>query len=237
MIITYNFKGKQYPIYGDGEIAKQNAVIESFYRIYNKDNLIKFLYNYTGDHNHILNSLIGYINEYNKNKFNKTLSGVVDNIERNVIIELTKVYNTTTRSSINQTRRVITGNNNNNKSVIVSDSMINGIPERDGFEYIQIWSEPVQNIGNISLDNGTIFRINKYEPGVAARWHQTDTMDYAIVLSGEMWMEMEEGEVHLKPGDTVVQNGTIHNWSNRGSETCIIAFVLIGDNKYNLNKL
>jgi mannose-6-phosphate isomerase-like protein (cupin superfamily) len=42
-----------------------------------------------------------------------------------------------------------------------------------------------------------------------------------------MWMEMEDGEVHLKPGDVVIQRGTLHNWNNRGTEPCVMAFVLI----------
>jgi len=59
--------------------------------------------------------------------------------------------------------------------------------------------------------------------------HTTDTIDYGIVLSGEVWLELDDGaEVHLKPGDCVVQNGTRHAWRNKGSETCVMAFVMVG---------
>ncbi len=59
--------------------------------------------------------------------------------------------------------------------------------------------------------------------------HTTDTIDYGIVLSGETWLELDDGvEVHLKPGDCVVQNGTRHAWRNRGSKPCVMAFVLVG---------
>lgn len=59
--------------------------------------------------------------------------------------------------------------------------------------------------------------------------HITDTVDYNIVLSGEMWMEVDDGvEVHLKPFDCVVQNGTRHGWRNKGSENCVIASFIIG---------
>ena len=59
--------------------------------------------------------------------------------------------------------------------------------------------------------------------------HTTDTVDFDIILSGELWMELDDGaEVHLKPGDCVVQNGTRHAWRNRGNETCIMASFLIG---------
>ena len=47
------------------------------------------------------------------------------------------------------------------------------------------------------------------------------------VLSGELWLQLEEEEVLLKAGDVVVQRGTKHSWQNRGSEPCIIAFILI----------
>lgn len=57
--------------------------------------------------------------------------------------------------------------------------------------------------------------------------HATDTVDYAIVLSGEITMLMDEEDVHLKAGDILIQRGTNHAWSNRGTEPCVIAFVLI----------
>ncbi len=51
--------------------------------------------------------------------------------------------------------------------------------------------------------------------------HTTDTVDYGIVVSGEIWPELDDGaEVHLKQGDCVVRNGTRHAWRNRSSETC-----------------
>jgi mannose-6-phosphate isomerase-like protein (cupin superfamily) len=47
------------------------------------------------------------------------------------------------------------------------------------------------------------------------------------VISGEIDMELDESTVHLKAGDVLVQRGTIHNWVNRGTVPCVIAFVLI----------
>ena len=59
--------------------------------------------------------------------------------------------------------------------------------------------------------------------------HTTDTIDYGIVISGEIWLELDDGaEVHLKPGDCVVQNGTRHAWRNRGADPCVMAWVMIG---------
>jgi len=64
-------------------------------------------------------------------------------------------------------------------------------------------------------------------PGVSPRNHRTDSIDYAVVMSGEVDMILDDTTVHLNAGDVLVQRGTIHNWINRGTEPCVIAFVLI----------
>ena len=59
--------------------------------------------------------------------------------------------------------------------------------------------------------------------------HTTDTVDYGIVLEGEVWLELDDGkQVHLKPHDVVVQNGTRHAWRNKSDKPVNMAFVLIG---------
>lgn len=63
--------------------------------------------------------------------------------------------------------------------------------------------------------------------GETAGMHTTRSLDYAIVVSGEIWAVMDEGETLLRPGDVLVQRGTRHGWSNRGSEPALVAFVLI----------
>ena len=73
-------------------------------------------------------------------------------------------------------------------------------------------------------------------PGVAAYMepdnpgmHTTDTIDFEYVLAGEVWLELDNGqEVHLRAGDTVVQNGTRHAWRNKSSEPCRLVVCLIG---------
>ncbi len=57
--------------------------------------------------------------------------------------------------------------------------------------------------------------------------HRTETIDYAIILSGEITMLLDEGEVLLKAGDVLVQCGTNHAWSNRSNAPCVVAFVLL----------
>jgi hypothetical protein len=57
--------------------------------------------------------------------------------------------------------------------------------------------------------------------------HNTHTVDYALVLDGEIWALMDEGETLLKAGDCLIQRGTNHAWSNRSDRACRVAFILI----------
>ena len=57
--------------------------------------------------------------------------------------------------------------------------------------------------------------------------HRTRSVDYAIVLSGEVDLMLDETSVHLKPGDVIVQQATNHGWVNRGAQPCRILFVLM----------
>ena len=137
-------------------------------------------------------------------------------------------------------RRVVTGHDDSGKAVVQIDEVCrNVISRRERHHSCVVWSTasfPVNNSGNDDESarpvgalppDGTVFRIIEYGPGVAPRNHRTSTIDYAVVISGEIDMELDEGTVHLKSGDVLVQRGTIHNWVNRGSEPCVIAFVLI----------
>lgn len=101
--------------------------------------------------------------------------------------------------------------------------------------------------------NGTVLRVVEFPPDITWRdkansrdafksigaghvadkssadpmMHRTSTVDYAIVLKGEIYAVMEQGETHLKAGDILVQRGTNHSWSVRGHEPAIVAFVLV----------
>ncbi|OGA37848.1 MAG: hypothetical protein A3G24_08515 [Betaproteobacteria bacterium RIFCSPLOWO2_12_FULL_62_13] len=57
--------------------------------------------------------------------------------------------------------------------------------------------------------------------------HRTETIDYAVVLSGEIYLLLDEQDVHLKAGDVVIQRGTNHAWSNRSDKPCLMLYVLI----------
>jgi len=139
-----------------------------------------------------------------------------------------------------QVRRVVTGHDATGRAVAKSDEIAqNLISTRPGATSCVVWTTegfPVDNDGEAdqglrsvgtTLDNGTVFRILELAPGVSPRNHRTDSIDYAVVMSGEVDMVLDETTVHLKAGDVLVQRGTIHNWVNRGTEPCVIAFVLI----------
>ncbi len=82
-------------------------------------------------------------------------------------------------------------------------------------------------LGTAPPPNGTRFTVNDFAPGNRGVMHRTETLDYVLVLSGEIEMEMEGSSVKLKAGDVMVQRGTVHGWYNRGSEVARVAFVLI----------
>jgi mannose-6-phosphate isomerase-like protein (cupin superfamily) len=72
---------------------------------------------------------------------------------------------------------------------------------------------------------GMVAYLEPDNPGM----HTTDTIDFEVVLSGEVILELDDGvEKVLRPGDTVVQNGTRHRWRNRGIEPAVLAAFLIG---------
>ncbi len=143
-------------------------------------------------------------------------------------------------------RRVVTGHDDRGSAkVIVDGEAMNIRPSPTPGQYSTLmWctdsmpcdmpvGEGAEDMGNRILGtyppvNGTRFMIAEYPPGNTARMHRTETIDYIIVLDGEIDMELDEGRmVHLKRGDVMIQRGTYHAWINRGSETCRMAFVLI----------
>jgi quercetin dioxygenase-like cupin family protein len=137
-------------------------------------------------------------------------------------------------------RRVVTGHDQDGRAVVTIDEMSrNVISSRPNHSSCVVWSTgefPTDNSTEAdggarqvatTDPNGTVFRLVEYQPGVAPRNHRTDSVDYAVVLSGEIDMEIDGTMVHLKAGDVLVQRGTVHNWINRGTVPCVIAFVLV----------
>jgi quercetin dioxygenase-like cupin family protein len=137
-------------------------------------------------------------------------------------------------------RRVVTGHDPQRKAVVSSDETLPITTRRPGQEGCVVWATeriPVDNLDptdgafkttGTTVPHGAVFRILSYAPGMTGRMHRTNSVDYGVVLSGKIILQLEEGaEVSLETGDVLVQRGTAHNWINRSTDPCTIAFVLI----------
>lgn len=133
----------------------------------------------------------------------------------------------------NAPRRVVTGHDLDQRSSIVMDGPGTNVrSSAPGVSATLLWCTdrmPADNaigrdiedmgarlIGTAPPVNGTRFAMVELAPGVRTGMHRTETVDYVIVLSGELELELDSGCVSLKPGDAVVQRGTDHIWANRG---------------------
>jgi quercetin dioxygenase-like cupin family protein len=138
--------------------------------------------------------------------------------------------------------RIVTGHDEGGKAILLYNGPAQDSQMRfNGPRTTLFWgtdSLPATNAGDEDIalradevappPNGSWFRIVDYPPGFPGRRHKTDTIDYAICMSGEIDMELDDGVmVHMKAGDVLVQRGTVHSWINKGDETCRIAFILI----------
>jgi len=150
-------------------------------------------------------------------------------------------------------RRVVTGHDAAGKSVILSDGMPPNVRDKaTGVDFLEIWntanvpasidaSEPEPTDGPLKVPpafGGTKVRLNDFYPGHIENlpvradgrhrmMHRTRSIDYGIVLEGEIYMILDDQEVLLKQGDIVVQRGTDHAWENRTQSVCRMAFILI----------
>jgi quercetin dioxygenase-like cupin family protein len=154
-----------------------------------------------------------------------------------------------------QVRRIVTGHDAKGNAIAVTDEQINAVPRIGrNISGCEIWStnempadnsadaEAAQRAGFVKRYNwvgsgqGTTFRINEFAPGHARFTHRTETLDYAVLLSGEIDLELDAGEVvRLKPRDVVIQRGTVHTWVNRGTVPAVIAFILIDADPVTVN--
>jgi quercetin dioxygenase-like cupin family protein len=141
-------------------------------------------------------------------------------------------------------RRVITGHDGNNVAkVILEGPAANTKRPRDGVSSTLMWcsdrmpadiavGENVEDLGARILGtappaNGSRFIVMEFAPGIASEMHRTETIDYIVMLSGEIEMDMDASTVKLKAGDVMVQRGTNHAWVNRGKAPARLAIVLL----------
>jgi mannose-6-phosphate isomerase-like protein (cupin superfamily) len=154
-------------------------------------------------------------------------------------------------------RRFVTGHDSEGRSIfVIKDEPEAAVLEKaGGLRLTELWATPNEvRARRIEPDpGGSVFRVIEYPPdserlrtldpeahfasmgaqAAAAEkrkhpgMHCTRTLDYAIVLSGEIYAVLDEEEALLKAGDVLVQRGTNHAWSNRTDRPCVIAFILI----------
>lgn len=141
-------------------------------------------------------------------------------------------------------RRIVTGHDVNGKAIIVSDgpptqTKLVGGP--GGPTFFEVWhtletpalihaqpDEPAEN--GLVLPppkRGTRIRVIEFPPAPHPLMHRTRTVDYGIVLEGEITLVLDDIETTIHSGDIVIQNGTNHAWANRSGKVCRMAFMLI----------
>jgi len=76
-------------------------------------------------------------------------------------------------------------------------------------------------------DGGSNFLLVELPPGIGRFMHATDTIDYLVVLEGQVVLELEAGEAHLGPGDFIVDRGVMHAWRNDGPATAVMASITL----------
>jgi quercetin dioxygenase-like cupin family protein len=147
-----------------------------------------------------------------------------------------------------EVRRIVTGHDARGKAIVATDERLTATtrPGRGGITRCEIWStdrmpvdnsapaEAAQRQGFVVRHNyvgsgqGTVVRVVEFAPGSPKFMHRTETVDYAILVSGECDLELDDGAtVHMTAGDIAVQRGTMHAWVNNGTQPCVFAFVLI----------
>ena len=154
-------------------------------------------------------------------------------------------------------RRVVTGHDASGKSVFLSDGPAPHVLEKGtDVDFIELWctngaptmvastepeptSDKINGLIRVSPPpRGTRFRINvlhpghvlklpKREDGRARGMHRTRSIDYGIVLQGEIYLVLDDSETLLRSGDVVIQRGTDHAWENRSDKPVRMAFILV----------
>jgi quercetin dioxygenase-like cupin family protein len=146
-------------------------------------------------------------------------------------------------------RRVVIGYNADGKAVVKTDEQL-GAVSRGGVAGVfgcEMWSTdqmPIdnssaadaaqragfvpQNRNYVGTGGGALLRIDEFAPGAARFTHRTETLDHITMLSGEIDLELDSGEVvHLKSGDVLLNRGMLHTWVNNGSVPAVMVATMI----------
>jgi len=141
-------------------------------------------------------------------------------------------------------RRVVTGHDARNVAGVLIDApATNAKHPQAGLVSTMMWctdgapaeipvGEQIEDMGARILGTappakGTRFTVIDFPPGNHPHMHRTETVDYVIMIEGEIEMDMDASTVKLKQGDILVQRGTNHAWANRSGKNARVAFVLV----------
>lgn len=144
------------------------------------------------------------------------------------------------------TRRVVTGHTADGRSLVLSDGPIPHSRSLPGARFDEIWAvdsapatlglspadEPTSDSPRIARGSGSgnVIRVIEFAPASAggrrSSMHRTRTVDYGIVLEGEIVLMLSDSEVLLRAGDVVIQRATDHAWENRSDRPAKMVFVL-----------
>ncbi len=139
-------------------------------------------------------------------------------------------------------RRVVTAHDENGNAVVASDATLESSPGNidRNISTADLWwthTMPVdvkqhdashEPSPRMPTSKGTLLKVLELSPGTKPVMHKTDTLDYAVVMEGEVDMLLDgAAEVHLEAGDILIQRATLHGWANRSDKPCRIAFLLV----------
>jgi len=136
-------------------------------------------------------------------------------------------------------RRIVTGHNESGDAVIIKDDAITG-KVGDAGEFVLAWTTDVfpsnnndvfdgsrRDVRSVS-PGGTALQFATINPGKSSSHHRTRSLDYAIILAGEIELELDHGiTTRCTVGDVIIQRGTIHTWRNPTDQPTTIVFVLV----------
>jgi quercetin dioxygenase-like cupin family protein len=143
-------------------------------------------------------------------------------------------------------RRIVTGHDARGKAAVSHDEVLTVVDNKretpgeaknvgDAFIW-ETYEMPAETAGPIPAETpgrlgpgprGTILRVLEFPAGLELDLHATESVDYLIVLQGEVDMTLQQGSVHMKAGDVLIQRSTLHGWSNKSGQPCRIAFILV----------
>jgi mannose-6-phosphate isomerase-like protein (cupin superfamily) len=128
-------------------------------------------------------------------------------------------------------RRVVTGLNAAGKSCVLIDGPVldfgiawrNGTPADNAATADCALDAPIYDM----MHSGAMLMVVDFLPGTPPRWHATDTIDYIVVISGEVVLELETGDVTLKAGDVAIDRGVVHSWRNDSGQPARAAIAVL----------